>query len=77
MHSVRNICWARLPASTQVSSKFGSTTSPNSDSPRSGLIDTVHGGGVPVRVRGVEGVVAVIVVSGLKQDQDHMVVIEA
>ncbi|OAL38466.1 hypothetical protein AYO20_02115 [Fonsecaea nubica] len=37
----------------------------------------IHGGGVPVRVKGVEGVVGVVVVSGLKQDQDHMVVIEA
>ena len=37
----------------------------------------VHGGGVPVRVQGVEGVVAVVVVSGLKQEEDHMVVIEA
>lgn len=37
----------------------------------------IHGGGVPVRVRGVEGVVAVIVVSGLKQEEDHMVIIEA
>lgn len=37
----------------------------------------IHGGGWPVRVRGVEGVVAVVVVSGLKQEQDHMVVVEA
>ncbi|KIX98510.1 uncharacterized protein Z520_05811 [Fonsecaea multimorphosa CBS 102226] len=37
----------------------------------------IHGGGVPVRVQGVEGIVGVVVVSGLKQDQDHMVVIEA
>ena len=37
----------------------------------------MHGGGVPIRVNNVEGVVAVCVVSGLKQDQDHMVVIEA
>lgn len=36
----------------------------------------IHGGGVPVRVKGVEGVVAVVVVSGLKQEEDHMVVIE-
>ena len=36
----------------------------------------IHGGGVPVRVKGVEGVVAVIVVSGLKQDQDHGVIME-
>lgn len=37
----------------------------------------IHGGGVPVRVTGVEGVVAVVVVSGLKQEEDHMVVVEA
>jgi uncharacterized protein (UPF0303 family) len=37
----------------------------------------IHGGAVPVRVKGVEGVIAVIVVSGLKQDEDHMVVVEA
>lgn len=37
----------------------------------------IHGGGVPIRVTGVEGVVAVAVVSGLKQDEDHAVVVEA
>jgi len=37
----------------------------------------IHGGGWPVRVRGVEGVVAVVVVSGLKQDQDHQVVVQS
>ncbi|MCJ1308543.1 hypothetical protein MMC25_002196 [Agyrium rufum] len=37
----------------------------------------IHGGGVPVRVQGVEGIVAVVVVSGLRQEEDHMVVIEA
>ncbi|OCT54402.1 hypothetical protein CLCR_00922 [Cladophialophora carrionii] len=37
----------------------------------------IHGGGVPVRVKGVEGIVAVVVVSGLKQEEDHMVVVEA
>ncbi|KAJ3768248.1 hypothetical protein FB446DRAFT_288758 [Lentinula raphanica] len=36
----------------------------------------IHGGGFPVRVKGVEGVVGVIVVSGLKQDQDHQVIVE-
>ncbi|KAF2864795.1 hypothetical protein BDV95DRAFT_613323 [Massariosphaeria phaeospora] len=36
----------------------------------------IHGGGVPIRVRGVEGTVAVVVVSGLKQEDDHMVVVE-
>lgn len=36
----------------------------------------IHGGGWPVRVKGVEGVVAVVVVSGLKQEDDHAVVAE-
>ncbi|KAE8448759.1 hypothetical protein EG329_008975 [Mollisiaceae sp. DMI_Dod_QoI] len=36
----------------------------------------IHGGGVPIKVRGVEGVVAVVVVSGLKQDEDHGVIME-
>ena len=37
----------------------------------------IHGGGFPVRVQGVEGVVAVIVVSGLAQHEDHQVIVEA
>jgi uncharacterized protein (UPF0303 family) len=36
----------------------------------------IHGGGYPVRVRGVEGTLAVVVVSGLKQEEDHGVVVE-
>jgi uncharacterized protein (UPF0303 family) len=36
----------------------------------------IHGGAVPITVIGVEGVVAVVVVSGLKQDEDHAVVME-
>lgn len=36
----------------------------------------IHGGGVPIRVVGVEGVVAVVVVSGLKQHEDHGVIVE-
>ncbi|KAL4909161.1 hypothetical protein BDW74DRAFT_78198 [Aspergillus multicolor] len=36
----------------------------------------VHGGGFPVRVNGVDGVVGVIVVSGLKQEDDHQVIVE-
>ncbi|KAI0998191.1 hypothetical protein K3495_g10002 [Podosphaera aphanis] len=36
----------------------------------------IHGGGVPIRVTGVEGVVAVVVVSGLKQDENHAVIVE-
>ena len=43
--------------------------------PRAGEY-AIHGGGVPVRVEGVEGVVAVVVVSGLKQEEDHMAVVE-
>ncbi|KAL4788317.1 hypothetical protein BJX76DRAFT_316196 [Aspergillus varians] len=36
----------------------------------------IHGGGFPVRVQGVDGVVGVIVVSGLKQEDDHQVIVE-
>lgn len=36
----------------------------------------IHGGGVPIRVKGVEGVVAVVVVSGLKQHEDHGVIFD-
>ncbi|KXJ87004.1 hypothetical protein Micbo1qcDRAFT_167750 [Microdochium bolleyi] len=34
----------------------------------------IHGGGVPIRVEGVEGIVGVVVVSGLKQHEDHAVI---
>ncbi|KAI0535929.1 hypothetical protein GGR58DRAFT_477434 [Xylaria digitata] len=36
----------------------------------------IHGGGVPIRVSGVEGIVAVVVVSGLKQHEDHGVIVD-
>lgn len=36
----------------------------------------IHGGGVPIYAKGVEWPVGVVVVSGLKQWDDHMVVIE-
>jgi len=36
----------------------------------------IHGGGFPIRVKGVEGIVGVVVVSGLKQEWDHQVIIE-
>ncbi|KAK7012670.1 DUF336 domain-containing protein [Favolaschia claudopus] len=36
----------------------------------------IHGGGMPIRVKGVEGIVGVIVVSGLKQEWDHQVIVE-
>lgn len=36
----------------------------------------IHGGAIPIRVQGVEGVVAVVVVSGLKQHQDHGVIVD-
>lgn len=37
----------------------------------------IHGGGVPIRVKSVEGIVAVVVVSGLKQEEDHAIAVEA
>jgi len=36
----------------------------------------IHGGGWPLRVRGVEGLVAVVVVSGLKQEEDHGIIVQ-
>lgn len=36
----------------------------------------IHGGAVPIRVRGVEGIVAVVVVSGLQQEHDHGVIMD-
>ncbi|KAI0454238.1 hypothetical protein F5B21DRAFT_245784 [Xylaria acuta] len=36
----------------------------------------IHGGAVPIRVAGVEGIVAVVVVSGLKQHEDHGVIVD-
>ena len=36
----------------------------------------IHGGGWPIRVNGVEGVVAVVVVSGLRQEQDHGIIVQ-
>ncbi|KAF7561008.1 hypothetical protein G7046_g3144 [Stylonectria norvegica] len=36
----------------------------------------IHGGAIPIRVQGVEGIVAVVVVSGLKQHEDHGVIVE-
>ncbi|KAI8657846.1 hypothetical protein NCS57_01164000 [Fusarium keratoplasticum] len=34
----------------------------------------IHGGAIPIRVQGVEGIVAIVIVSGLKQDEDHGVI---
>ncbi|KAI0128248.1 hypothetical protein F4776DRAFT_664994 [Hypoxylon sp. NC0597] len=36
----------------------------------------IHGGAVPIKVKGVEGIVAVVVVSGLKQHEDHGVIVD-
>jgi uncharacterized protein (UPF0303 family) len=37
---------------------------------------SAHGGGFPIRVAGTEGIVGVIVVSGLRQDEDHLLIVE-
>lgn len=36
----------------------------------------IHGGAIPIKVKGVDGVVAVVIVSGLKQEEDHEVIVE-
>lgn len=36
----------------------------------------IHGGGFPLRVKGVEPLVGICVVSGLKQEDDHAVICE-
>ena len=38
-------------------------------------VDCCHGGGFPVRVRNVEGAVGVIVVSGLKGEDNHAIIV--
>ncbi|RPB14835.1 hypothetical protein P167DRAFT_519655 [Morchella conica CCBAS932] len=35
-----------------------------------------NGGGFPIRVKGVEGTVAVVVISGLSQEEDHELAVE-
>ncbi|CAG9956582.1 unnamed protein product [Clonostachys rosea f. rosea IK726] len=36
----------------------------------------IHGGAVPIRVAGVEGIVAVVGVSGMSQEDDHGVIVD-
>ena len=36
----------------------------------------IWGGGVPIRVHGVEGIVAVVAISGLPHEDDHAAVVE-
>lgn len=46
-------------------------------SPEQASTYAIHGGAVPVYVEGVDGLVAVVSVSGLAQEEDHGVVVEA
>lgn len=45
-------------------------------SPETASKYAIHGGAIPIRVKGVEGVAAVVVVSGLKQHEDHGVIVD-
>lgn len=36
----------------------------------------IHGGAIPIRVQGFDGIVAVVIVSGLKEHEDHGVISE-
>lgn len=36
----------------------------------------IHGGGFPIRVANVDQMVGVVVVSGLKQEHDHQIIVE-
>lgn len=36
----------------------------------------VHGGAVPIRIQGFDGVVAVLSISGLKQEEDHALALD-
>jgi uncharacterized protein (UPF0303 family) len=53
--------------------KFGLLSSSGGQTPDDYCLS---GGGFPIRVRGVDGIVGVIVVSGLKQEDDHQVIVE-
>jgi len=37
----------------------------------------LHGGGFPIRVANVEGIVGIVTVSGLKHDQDHQIIVQS
>ncbi|CAN6658591.1 hypothetical protein TRVA0_030S01838 [Trichomonascus vanleenenianus] len=36
-----------------------------------------HGGGFPIRVQNVDSLIGVIVVSGLRQDEDHLIIVDS
>jgi uncharacterized protein (UPF0303 family) len=38
---------------------------------------SIHGGGFPIRVRGIEGIVGVVCVSGLPQHEDHKLIVDS
>ncbi|KAJ2968166.1 hypothetical protein NUW58_g10279 [Xylaria curta] len=60
---------SQVPASLTKRRKFGMSEDVAGEY-------AIHGGGVPIRVAGVEGIVAVVVVSGLKQHEDHGVIVD-
>ncbi|KAK0724374.1 hypothetical protein B0H67DRAFT_567802 [Lasiosphaeris hirsuta] len=35
---------------------------------------SIHGGAIPIRVPGVEGIVGIVIVSGVAQEEDHGVI---
>lgn len=74
--------WGMSTLRMRLRLQEGHPTWPAQDSLRNRLevadpsVYAFHGGGFPVRVKNVEGIVGVIVVSGLKNDDNHDVIVE-